>query len=137
MVNINPGVINYQIRRHEPLQPMQRVIENAKIGRIIGPLLNFNVEITCRLARRVVGTAMKRTGEKLRPFSKHPRCAIALMDIAIEDQHSANLPFVHKAAGSVGKIVEHAVARTVGVMGVMRAASSMAGKTVFKRPARR
>jgi len=59
------------------------------------------------------------------------------MHIAIENQNRTHGAFSDQAAGGKGKIVEHAKARAIIKMGVVRAACGMTGKAMGQRMTRR
>ena len=98
---------------------------------------DLDIEIAGGLARRIVRLAMHRTGEDVRPIGKDTRRPVTLMNITIEDQDRSCNTLGNQAGRAVGKIIEHAISGAMGEMGMVRAARSMAGKTEFKRLARR
>ena len=127
LMNVDPGVIQHQIRRDHRLQPPQRIIKDRQIGGLIGMSVDLDIEIAFRLARRVIGLAMQRAGKEIGTAGQNARGAVTLMNITVKDQDSPHRPLLRKADGAIGKVIEYAIAGAVPVMGMMRAAGGMAG----------
>ena len=77
--------------------------------------VNLDIKVACRLACRVIGLAMKRTGKQIGTVGKNARGAISLMNIAVKDQNAPRRPLLGKPDGTVGKVIEHAIAGAVPV----------------------
>ena len=57
------------------------------------------------------------------------------MHITIKDQHLARRTLIDKPTRRIGQIIEHAIARAVVIMRMMRSARRVTGKPVSKREA--
>ena len=74
---------------------------------------------------------MKGQGKNVFASSQETGGAIALMHIAIDDQHTPRIAFCHKAIRGDGEIVEDAVAGARIMQRVMAARCAISGKTVL------
>ena len=80
---------------------------------------------------------MHRTGEDVWSVGENSGRAVALMNIAVQDQDGPHRALVYKAGRAVGQIVENTVTGAVGEMGMVCATGRMAGKPEAQRLTRR
>ena len=97
------------------------------------PVRQRHVERRARLAHREVLVGVDRISGDVRPPGGERCGAVALVDIAIDDQHTAYRPLLHQPHRSQSEIVEHAIARTGVAQRVMAPAGAVGGIAMLQR----
>ncbi len=136
-MGINPGLIENEVGREIIQHARQRVMEDGKIGGILHPVGQADVQRRARLAHREIFFSMDRQGENIRPPRQQRSRAVALMHVEVEDEDTIRLPFRDQAVGGDGKIIEHAITRPAIGQRVVAAPCGISGKAVDARQPRR
>ena len=92
-----------------------------------------DIPVTLRLARRKILFAVQGNGNGIRRMFKNSCSTVALMHIAVKNQHAVYPAAFQHIAADDRQIVEDAKTRRVIVVRVMSAARQMAGQAVLKR----
>ena len=87
------------------------------------------------LARGVVALGVQREGQDVGAAGEDAGGAVALVDVAVDDQDAGDAALVDERLGGDGDVVEDAEAGAAVGPGVVRAAGHVAGEAVLEREA--
>jgi len=132
-VDIDAGVVEHQVRLVERQQIAERIVDHLQVVRVAKARRQRDIPVAFGLARRKVLFAVQRDGHRVGHVRQDACGAVALMHIAIEDQHAADAPALEQRQGDHRQVVEDAEARGMVAMGVMGAAGQVAGQAVLQR----
>ena len=94
LVHIDAGVVQHQVGLVQRQQVVERIVHHLEVVGIAHAHGQRNVPVALGLARGEVLFAVQRHGDSVWRVVEDARGAIALVHIAIEDQHA-----IHSAAG--------------------------------------
>ena len=111
-VHIDAGVIQHQIRLIQRQQIVERVVDHFQIVGIAHAFGQRYVPVTFGFACRKILLAVQGHGNRLRGVMQDARGAVALMHVAIEDQHAIDPAALQQVLADDRQVIEDAVAPT-------------------------
>ena len=133
VIRIGPGQVDDQIGMSEIEGRIQTVIKPQQVGIIGAGIGQFDIKVAGFLVERKIACTMHGKGEDAVVTGQNAGCAVALMDIAINDQHPPDTPLGLHRTGRNGGIVEDAKSLATIAECVMRAAGKIGGDAVGQR----
>ena len=133
-MRIDAGVVEDEVGA-EGLGGGERVGEDLEVGAVGEAVGQREVEVRGGLARRVVALGVQRQGEDVGAAGEDAGGAVALVDVAVDDEHAGDEALVEQRLGGDGDVVEDAEAGAAVGAGVVRAAGHVAGEPVLEREA--
>jgi len=132
-MNVHACVVDHQIRLVQRQEIAERIVDSLQVVRVAEAWRESDVPVAAGLAGREILLAMQRHRDRIRNLLENPRGAVALVDVAIEDQHAPDSAAFQQRQRDDGEVVEDAEAGRMIVMGMVRAAGQVAGQAVPKR----
>ena len=132
MIRVSPGQVNDEIGACQIESGIQTFGEANEICLIATTIGEFNIEVTPFLVKREVAGAVDGESEDAVITRQNARRAIALMHIAIDDQHALGAVLRLHGAGGDGGIVEDAKTFTAIAKGVVGATRQVGRDAIGK-----
>src|SRR3954464_2090491 len=114
---------------------VERVLERLQVLRVSRAGAQVDVEVGGRAVERVVRPAVQGQREAARVAREQLGRAVALVDVAIDDEDSAEPGLCAQGGDRDGDVVEKAVAATLCPRGVMRSAAEVHPEAALERVA--
>src|SRR3954451_17179615 len=114
---------------------VERVLERLQVLRVSRAGAQVDVEVGGRAGERVVRPAVQGQREAARVAREQLGRAVALVDVAIDDEDSAEPGLCAQGGDRDGDVVEKAVAATLCPRGVMRSAAEVHPEAALERVA--
>jgi len=127
---VGPGDVEHEVGPAAGERLLDRRSERRQVLVVTGAVLQPDVERSGMLAQREVSRAVDRHREHGGIGAENLRRAVALVDVAVEDQHPVHRPAGLHLPGGDGGVVEQAVALPPVAAGMMRAAGKAGGQAV-------
>ena len=116
---------------------VERVRQHAQVLVVAGAGRQVDVEVGRDALERVVARAVQRERERVRVRPEDLRGAVALVDVAVDDQHAPHQPLGAQPRHRHRDVVEQAVAAGEVAARVVGAAAEVHPDAVLQRPPRR
>ena len=133
-MRVDAGVVEDDVRAGRPVAG-QRVREHLEISAVAEAVRQREVEMRARLARGKLRLGVQRQRQHVGAACEDARGAVALVHVAVDDEHPRDAAFVEQRLGGDGHVVEDAEAGAALGTGVVRAAGHVAGEPVLQREA--
>ena len=133
LVHVDTGVVEHQVRLVDRQQIVERVVDHLEVVGVAHAAWQGDVPVAACLACREVLLAVQGHGDRLRLVFQQARGAVALMHVAVEDQHPLHASCREQVAGDHRQVVEDAEARGEVVVRVVRATGQVAGQAMPQR----
>lgn len=113
LVHIHPGVVQHQVRLVQRQQVIEGIVDHLQVVGVAHAHRQGDVPVAAGLARREVFFAVQRDSHGIRGMFENPRGAVALVHVAVEDQHPADPSGFQQVMADHRQVVEDAVSMTI------------------------
>ena len=132
-MDIDAGIVEDDIPGAPGEEFREHFAEPPRIGCVVQPVLQADVEVGGDLANRVVLRAMHGKGEGARLVAQDVGGAVALVHVEIDDQNVPGQPLVQQDQRRHGHVVEGAEAGALRAPRMVAAAGGVAGDAMAQR----
>lgn len=108
LVHVDAGVVEHQVRLVERQQVVQRIVHHLQVIGVAHAAGQGNVPVAAGLARGEVLFAVQRHGDGVWGVFENPRGAVALVHVAVEDQHPVDPAGLQQVMADHRQVVEDA-----------------------------
>lgn len=112
LVYIHAGVIQHQVGLIQRQQVVEGIVDHLEVVRVAHAHRQRDVPVALRLARGEVLFAVQGHGDCIRGVVEDACGAVALVHVAVEDQHPVDPPAGQQVMADHGQVIEDAVAPT-------------------------
>lgn len=112
LMHIDACVIQHQVRLVERQQVVERVVYHLQVIGVAHALGQWNVPITFSLACGKILFAVQGNGYRVRGVVQNPCSPVALVYVAIEDQHPIHPTAFQQVMADHRQVIEDAVSMT-------------------------
>ncbi len=116
LVHVDAGVVQHQIRLIQRQQVVERIVDHFQVIGVAHTVGQRNVPVAFGLACRKVLFAVQGNGDRFRGVVQNPCGAVALMHVAIEDQHPVHPAALQQVVADDCQVIEDAVSMTISWM---------------------